>query len=65
MVNEIQIFEFLDNLKNPNKYESPNYIAVLMEEIKLSKKDAQKYQHEWACNKMKNISINFEEGSTW
>ena len=36
-----------------------------MEEFKLSKKDAQKYQHEWACNKMKNISINFEEGSTW
>tara|TARA_R100000008_G_C3455043_1_gene101295 strand:- start:276 stop:476 length:201 start_codon:yes stop_codon:yes gene_type:complete len=59
------IFEFLDKLKPPSKFENVNYVSILMEEFKMTKKEAESFQHEWACEKMKNISVKFDKGSTW
>ena len=60
-----QIFEFLDKLKPPNKFENINYVSVLMEEFKMTKKEAESFKHKWACERMKNIPIKIEEGSSW
>ena len=65
VITDRQIFEFLDKLKPSSKFENINYVSVLMEEFKMTKKEAESFKHEWACEKMKNIPFKVEEGSSW
>ena len=46
VITDRQIFEFLDKLKPSSKFENINYVSVLMEEFKMTKKEAESFKHQ-------------------